>query len=88
MTILDGKGHMAELSLSRDLFLPAARELVRKRVLVSIDELAGRLVCRCCDVITTHPAVGVVEVPFEVNFTAGSGTWSSFTIVGETASEH
>ena len=34
------------------------------------------------------PAVGVVEVFFEVNFLDGKGTWQNFTIIGETTSEH
>ena len=34
------------------------------------------------------PAVGVVEVPFEVNFTSGAGTWQDYTMIGETAEPH
>jgi hypothetical protein len=33
-------------------------------------------------------AIGVVEVPFEVNFTSGKGTWQDFTMIGETTVEH
>ena len=33
-------------------------------------------------------AVGVVEVPFEVNFTSGNGVWQDFTFIGETTVEH
>ena len=34
------------------------------------------------------PAVGVVEVPFELNFTSGSGDWGDYTMIGETVPEH
>lgn len=34
------------------------------------------------------PAVGVVEVFFEVNFTDGRGGWQDFTIIGESAVQH
>jgi hypothetical protein len=34
------------------------------------------------------PAVGVVEVPFEVNFTGGTGTWQDLTLIGESTTEH
>ena len=34
------------------------------------------------------PAVGVVEVPFELNFTSGKGVWQDYTMIGETMQEH